>query len=513
MPRKSKTLNSSGRTILLVDDNPEYLNATRILLEREGHQVLCAMDGSEALRLLHQQPGVDLLLLDYYMPGMTGEETVTCLRQFNPYVQVILQTGYASEQPPRELLKRLDIQGYYDKSEGPEKLLLWVDVGLKAAYAFQLIYKSRQGLRFILDATPDLHKIKPLEELLQGILLQVSGLLGVVNCFLAVLPLEHLSHQANASPTDGFLAIMEDDADLTIRASTGRFLGSSKANSCLDSEKLLAIRSALMTGKIQQLSDVVIMPLCVGQMSLGVIYLDRSIHQQQDMELMRIFANQAAVAIQNAQLHEMATIDPLTGAFIRRFFEQCLLRELRTAIRARQPLCLLMLDADDMKSINDTAGHLIGDRALTAIGSVLRDSVRATDIVGRYGGDEFIVALPQTTLEGAEILGKRIFEGLKLKTVRGPKHTIPLLCSIGVSELNISASSNMNLPVPMPASFFQTAAKELIKSADKSLYEAKHNGRNQMNRGTLLDWSTIPVESMETGNRTESEPDNPLGWK
>ena len=118
---------------------------------------------------------IDLLLLDYYMPGMTGEEVVTELRHFNPYVQIILQTGYASEQPPRELLRRLDIQGYYDKSEGPDKLLLWTEVGLKSAYVIQLLNKSRQGLRYILDVTPDMHKIQSLADLLQGILLQVRG--------------------------------------------------------------------------------------------------------------------------------------------------------------------------------------------------------------------------------------------------------------------------------------------------------------------------------------------------
>ena len=64
------------------------------------------------------------LLLDYFMPGMTGEQVVAELRKFDPFVQVILQTGYASEQPPRELLHRLNIQGYYDKTEGPEQLSL-----------------------------------------------------------------------------------------------------------------------------------------------------------------------------------------------------------------------------------------------------------------------------------------------------------------------------------------------------------------------------------------------------
>ena len=94
------------------------------------------------------------MLLDYFMPGMTGEQVVAELRKFDPFVQVILQTGYASEQPPRELLHRLDIQGYYDKTEGPEQLLLWTTVGLKAAYTIQLLFKSRHGIEFLLESTP-----------------------------------------------------------------------------------------------------------------------------------------------------------------------------------------------------------------------------------------------------------------------------------------------------------------------------------------------------------------------
>src|SRR5258706_1837915 len=156
MPRLQNRVPVSGRIILLVDDDLAYLAATQRLLEREGHTVLPANSGLQALQLLRDTP-VDLLLLDYFMPGLNGEGVVTELRQFNRLVQVILQTGYASEQPPRELMRRFDIQGYFDKGDGPEKLLLWTDVGLKAASTLQLIEKSRQGLRYILDTTPNLH--------------------------------------------------------------------------------------------------------------------------------------------------------------------------------------------------------------------------------------------------------------------------------------------------------------------------------------------------------------------
>ena len=154
------------------------------VLEHEGHTVVTADNGKLALSIIKERY-IDLLLLDFFMPGMTGEEVIQELRTFNTQLQVILQTGYASECPPRELLKRLDIQGYFDKSEGPEKLLLWTDVGLKAAYSTQLLVKSRKGLSYILAAAPELYKIQPIEDLLQGILFQLSGLLGTANSFLS----------------------------------------------------------------------------------------------------------------------------------------------------------------------------------------------------------------------------------------------------------------------------------------------------------------------------------------
>jgi signal transduction histidine kinase len=120
----------TNRTIIVVDDQPETLESLRTLLEREGHDVLVAESGEVALELFKQHD-VHLLLVDYFMPRMNGEQLVRAVRHFDPFVQIILQTGYSGEKPPRVMLAELDIQGYHDKSEGPERLLLWVDVALK----------------------------------------------------------------------------------------------------------------------------------------------------------------------------------------------------------------------------------------------------------------------------------------------------------------------------------------------------------------------------------------------
>lgn len=489
----------TGRTILLVDDSKEYLETTRKLLEREGHTVLTAVSGAEALEIIKNER-VDLMLADYFLPGMTGEELVRQVRKFRPYLQIIIQTRYAGEQPPRELLKRLDIQGYYDKSEGPEKLLLWVDAGLKSAYFIELLCKSRQGLKYILNITPDLHRIQPLQDLLKGVLLQISGLLGVVHSFLAVVPEKPLPEKEPDSAA-GFLMMLGDDASLIIQAATGRFSRMEKiALDQLGMENIREIREALKTGMIQVLESATVIPLLVGEKRVGVIYLDYLVTDCQEMELLQIFANQAAVAIQNIRLYQMATEDKLTGLFARGFFEQCLIREVRTAFRTGCELSLLMVDLDAMKTINDTGGHQAGDGALAVVGEVLRETTRSTDITCRYGGDEFAAILPCANPEGATVAACRILEALKNKKVKVGSALVPLKCSIGISTLPKCDLSLDDAPRPFPVAYFQEMAGLLVNKADAELYRAKKNGGSQYSGPAVLAWRPIPGEK-EDGER------------
>src|SRR3989454_6311856 len=134
---------SSGHTILVVDDQEETLLSLKSLLEREGHRILTAEGGEQALAILKDHD-VHLILLDYVMPRMNGAALVREVRCFDPYVQIILQTGYSGEKPPQAMLAELDIQGYHDKADGPDKLLMWVTVGLKA---YQLIQRLRERER------------------------------------------------------------------------------------------------------------------------------------------------------------------------------------------------------------------------------------------------------------------------------------------------------------------------------------------------------------------------------
>jgi diguanylate cyclase (GGDEF)-like protein len=246
----------------------------------------------------------------------------------------------------------------------------------------------------------------------------------------------------------------------------------------------------MASGEISTREGQIIIPLRVGELTLGVVYLEGSKVTPQEIDLLRILSNQATVAIQNIRLYEMATLDPLTGVHARRFFDRWLLGEVRSAFRSCQPLSLLMMDVDEMKSINDSAGHLVGDQALAAMGKVLRMAIRNNDIHGRYGGDEFAVVLPNTDGEGGEQVGRRIHELLRTESVMGKNGSIPVRSSIGMSVLLSHKFAFNEMRRPIPTAYFQGIAQSLIRNADEAMYLAKRKGRDRFCRGSSINWTT-----------------------
>ena len=166
------------------------------------------------------------------------------------------------------------------------------------------------------------------------------------------------------------------------------------------------------------------LPLVAKGQSIGLVELDlataRSRSTTSGSALARTMANEAAMALENARLYEdarkLADRDPLTGFYNHRFLHERLGEEVVRAQRARRPLSVLMLDLDDFKLVNDTFGHLFGDRVLAWTAELIRSTLRASDIPARYGGDEFAIILPETDGEEARRAAERILEAF-----RGPR--------------------------------------------------------------------------------------------
>ena len=151
-----------------------------------------------------------------------------------------------------------------------------------------------------------------------------------------------------------------------------------------------------------------------------------------------------------------------------------------------------MLDMDGLKEINDLAGHLAGDQALSMVGKVLRVATRENDVVGRYGGDEFAVVLPQTDVGGATSVGERLLELLRERSIVLPRGPRVLSGSVGLATLPPHDFGTEGFDKPIPASYFQAMSEALIERADSALYVAKASGKNQMCLAESLVWA-IPT--------------------
>ncbi|GEM_PF-3774785 len=178
----------------------------------------------------------------------------------------------------------------------------------------------------------------------------------------------------------------------------------------------------------------------------------------------RLIANYLFLTFERAVLFEKvfeaSVKDGLTGLYNRAFFNQMLEKEVERARRYQLPISVVMLDIDHFKSVNDTYGHQVGDRILKEVARIVMENSRSSDLAARYGGEEIVVIMPQTS-DGSKIWAERVRERIKMET-ENPKVTASFGVCIG------------------DYSYGDWTGEELVKAADEALYRAKENGRNRV---------------------------------
>lgn len=196
-----------------------------------------------------------------------------------------------------------------------------------------------------------------------------------------------------------------------------------------------------------------------------------------------LHASSEVIRQQNRELQRLATRDPLTGCLNRRSYFERFEMEWKTSHRYEQPLCVLMVDIDHFKSINDGLGHSMGDQVLRQIAETLHTVTRATDIVCRYGGEEFSVLLPMTNMDAAAVAAEKVREAIASLEFPG----FSITTSVGV------AARDADVLEP----------QDLLDRADKCLYVAKRSGRNRVVR-----WDEVP-EDLTFAETQVSQVDEP----
>ena len=197
-----------------------------------------------------------------------------------------------------------------------------------------------------------------------------------------------------------------------------------------------------------------------------------------------------AHALRVARAEALSVTDDLTQLYNSRYLHEVLRKETKRALRSQRPLSLLFVDLDGFKRINDAHGHLLGSRALVEAAAVIRSSARETDIVARYGGDEFSLVLPETAPEGALAVANRLRDRIARHVFladRGPGSR--LTASIGVATMPEAADT----------------AEGLLEAADTAMYRVKEEGKNGIHMAARRN-ATVPLRGMPTGDSAKRDP-------
>jgi putative nucleotidyltransferase with HDIG domain len=277
--------------ILLVDDEIGIIDSIGTVLKRNGYMFKGCTHPLEAIEAVRNEH-FDLLVLDFLMYPIHGDEVVEKIRKFNKEIYILLLTGHKDLAPPLETIKKLDIQGYCEKSDNFDQLLLLIESGLKSINQMRTITKFRDGLNKILQSVPKIYQLQPIDSILEEILVQIMPIVNGTNAFILV-----------DNPTE------ENKDNKSIFRGIGKY--KTDLNSfwlMLTPEFITNIGTARAERTNVFHEEGIIIPLINEyKHSLGILYVE-SPDREDGQYLLEIFSNQAASSVSNAFLHSLVNV-------------------------------------------------------------------------------------------------------------------------------------------------------------------------------------------------------------
>ncbi len=456
--------------ILVVDDEKEIHAVTRMILRKMQYkersiELLSAYSATEAKAILTQEDDIAVIFLDVVMESEdAGLQLVKFIREEleNEAVRIILRTGQPGQAPEESVITDYDINDYKDKSElTAQKLFTTVVASLRSYETIIALEKNRKGLEKILESTNTLFQVGSLTNFASGVLMQLSSFLECQPNGIICLQPDSSDHE-NISPCEG----------LRILASSGEYsncLNCDMTANCKHLRMVERVRKSMQTHQNQYTDEYTVIYLDTGD-SKGIVALVHGGLMQADkadLKLLEVFSNKVSIAMANAlnyqkmiSAEQAATTDFLTNLDNRRQLLRLGKPLVAGAMRNNTPLAVAMLDIDYFKSINDKWGHDAGDLVLQRIALLMKERFRASDVIARFGGEEFCIIASGLSAEVAFDL----FDGFRLQleaeSFEFSAEKVTITISIGV---NLQVASDIDA---------------MISSADALLYQAKSAGRN-----------------------------------
>jgi diguanylate cyclase (GGDEF)-like protein/putative nucleotidyltransferase with HDIG domain len=502
-PRAAAT---PGATLLIIDDDPVITFLLRSVLERAGYRCLVARDGESAWQVL--SPDVALVLLDIMMPGQNGPEILRRMR-LDPMladIPVIFVTG-RSDAATRIQCLAMGAAGFVVKPFHARDVLSQVRLALERPdmdeasddetadpleAALETEFAPASGLRS--ELTPSDLENMPVSQLLRSLLAERRSTRRSLASHRRLVSALFRLHQAMSEgqgprelgqsivvlaqkalrATYAELWVPEDDALVRLASLSSTHAHPSEMRGARDvpepasrawREWLTIEADPAECGEGQLEMHF---PLTVGTERIGVLSLCFAAESRPSASLSGFFCAEVALALESSirleRARSEALTDALTGVYNRRFLETRLADEIRRARSLAQTASVLFIDIDRFKWFNDTFGHDVGDRLLRRVASTIAAQLRSVDVVARFGGDEFVVVLPETDRAGSAIVASRLQDGLQ-----------------GLADDALPEGSSLTVTIGA-ATYPEdgTRPAELLVSADSAMLRGKRAGRNRI---------------------------------
>jgi diguanylate cyclase (GGDEF)-like protein len=474
-----------NKPILIISDQETDHQQFTHLLEPRGYRVQGAFP-DHAATLLDEKDAHSAVIMNYDL----GEDKVhACLSKLHDHHSTACMILYGRKPDPDNIAEVLQkgVYAYMERRLIPDRIMDTLLGGLENRKAFIHILKmmdqletetaalkqKNQELNFINRLSSKVAYDLNWDEIMPRIL--DAGLMDVVNLTLFSLlyrigDVWHLTcHAPNKTIHPDLFHDIKTDMAAKFMTLSGEEIDPAQIT---HTQLSLGVETAIDMSDISSYPPPLILALNTGAVPMGMVSMvprSPTVFTQDNSELMSTLANILAMSLNNAQkfnrLRERSAIDGLTGLCNHKRFKELIKTEFERSARYGKPVTLVMLDGDGFKEINDTYGHLAGDMVLQELAGCLKQSVRTTDVVARYGGDEFTILLPETDLKMAETMVQRIESKIADHVFEWNGHRIEVSVSHGIA----TTGKNDTRPNPLR----QMDEQDLIHQADMNLYRMK----------------------------------------